>query len=152
MEPAVRHADVTSAPWDAARGRSRVAPWLLLLYIVVLACIAFWPTPVDRGVSPLLHHLIVEFHLVSYARIEFFANIVLFVPFGILLALTLRQRYLVVPISIVSTVGIESAQGIFLHQRVASLGDVVANLTGACVGLLIVALVEWTARRGRAIH
>jgi glycopeptide antibiotics resistance protein len=97
-----------------------------------------------------LHRLIVEFHLVSYARIEFGANVLLFVPLGILLALILRQRYLIVPISIVTTVGIECAQGIFLPHRVASMGDVVANLAGACVGLLIVVGFErWKSSPAR---
>lgn len=121
----------------------------LAIYIVVLAGIAFSPVPVDSGAGPLLRAITKAFPVLTYHRIEFGANIVLFVPLGLLLALILpRRRYLVVPIAFVATVSIESLQGIFLGARVASILDVVANTTGACIGLLIAEVVPALRRRG----
>ncbi|MFT4307662.1 MAG: VanZ family protein [Microbacterium sp.] len=113
------------------------------VYALVLAAIAVWPTPVDGDAGPLLAFLRRVVPALTYARVEFGANILLFVPFGILLALILRRsRYLVLPIAFVTTVAIESVQGIVLALRTASVLDVVANTVGACVGLLLVAGFE----------
>jgi glycopeptide antibiotics resistance protein len=65
----------------------------------------------------------------------------------VLLALILHQRFLVVPIAVVTTVAIESVQGIALSLRTPSVMDIVANVTGACIGLLLVTAVEWWQRR-----
>lgn len=123
---------------------------LLTAYVVVLTLIAVWPVPVDSGAGGLLRRITRIFPILTYARIEFGANILLFVPFGILLALILQQRYLIVPIALVSTVAIESFQALMLERRTPSVMDIIANLTGAALGLLVVAVVEWRRRRGRS--
>ncbi|MFT4212589.1 MAG: VanZ family protein [Microbacterium sp.] len=138
--------------------RSVVAPFLarlvrspkawLWVYALLLAAIAVWPTPVDQDAGPLLAFVRRIVPVLTYARVEFGANILLFVPFGVLLALILRQsRYLVLPIAFVTTVVIESVQGIVLALRTPSVLDIVANTAGACIGLLIVVGIE--ARRAR---
>jgi hypothetical protein len=129
-----------------SRGKKRAARIALALYIVALTMIAIWPVPVDREAGPMLRAIGRVIPIVTYARIEFAANIVLFVPLGVLLALILSRRYLVVPISFVTTVAIESIQGIALALRTPSVMDVVANVTGACIGLLLVATFEWWRR------
>jgi glycopeptide antibiotics resistance protein len=126
-----------------------IARWLLVLYLVALATIAIWPTPVDAGAGPLLEQIIRAVPWLDYDRIEFAANIVLFVPLGILLALMMSRRHLVVPIAIVASVAIESTQAIFLDDRTASVTDVIANVTGACAGLLIVVMIEGLLPRSR---
>ena len=87
--------------------------------------------------------------MLTYPRIEFSANILLFVPLGVLLMLILRRRYLILPIAIVVTVAIECAQGLLLDKRTPSVLDIIANTAGACIGMLIVAVVE-SMRRARA--
>lgn len=120
----------------------------LWLYAAVLAAIAVWPVPVDRGAGPFLAFVQRIVPVLTYARIEFGANILLFLPFGVLLTLILRRsRYLIMPIAFVTTVVIESVQGIVLSLRTPSVLDIVANTAGACVGLLIVVGLE--ARRSR---
>jgi hypothetical protein len=56
----------------------------LSAYVIALALIAFWPAPVDSGAGPLLRAVTRVFPLLTYARIEFGANILLFVPLGFL--------------------------------------------------------------------
>lgn len=129
-----------------SRATKRAARIVLALYFAALTPIAIWPVPVDRGAGGLLVTIGRVIPILTYARIEFTANILLFVPLGVLLTLILSRRYLVVPISFVTTVAIESVQGIALDLRTPSVMDVVANVTGACLGLLLVAMFEWWRR------
>ncbi|WP_404431336.1 VanZ family protein [Microbacterium lacus] len=125
----------------------RVARLVLTIYASALALIAIWPMPVDGGAGPLLRGITRVFPFLTYARIEFGANILLFVPLGALLALLLTRRYLIMPIALVATVSIESMQALMLERRTPSVMDILANLAGACIGLLIVAGIEWWRRR-----
>lgn len=120
----------------------------LAAYLLVLTAIAFWPVPVDSAAGPLLRLVTRIVPVLTYHRIEFGANVLLFVPLGLLLALILsRRRYLVVPIAVIATVMIEGGQGILLGARTASVLDVIANTAGACIGLVVAELVTW--RRDR---
>ncbi|WES62842.1 VanZ family protein [Microbacter sp. GSS18] len=130
---------VASRTWDARR----IARWALVAYAIVLVLIAWWPSPVDRGAAPLIGAVNEVVPPVTLDRVEFAANILYFVPLGALLALLLTQRHLIVPIAVVTTVTIEAGQALLLDARVPSVLDIVANVTGACVGLLTVAIVEW---------
>lgn len=128
-----------------------VARVLLTIYAVTLTAIALWPVPVDSGASGFLRRVERVLPLLTYQRVEFASNILLFVPLGLLLMLILRRRYLILPIAIVVTVGIESAQGLLLDRRTPSMLDIIANTAGACIGMLIVAVVEsLRTRRGAA--
>ena len=122
---------------------------LLGLYVFVLTLIALWPAPVDGAARPFLRLIGRAVPMLTYARIEFGANFLLFVPLGMLLALILRRRYLLAPIALVATVTIESIQALIIDKRTPSVMDIIANLTGACLGLLIVAFIEW--RRARRV-
>jgi hypothetical protein len=116
---------------------------LLILYGVSLALIAFWPVPVDRDATGLLRALARAVPLLTYDVVEFSANVLLFAPLGVLLALAMpRHRLLVVPVALVVTGAIETGQAIFLDERTASLRDVVANTMGAAAGVAIVLIVE----------
>lgn len=116
---------------------------LLVLYGAALAFIAFWPVPVDREATGLLRALARALPLLTYNRVEFAANVVLFVPFGILLALAMpRQRVFVVPLALLVTGVIEASQALFLDERTATFRDIVANTAGATVGLMIVLIAE----------
>jgi glycopeptide antibiotics resistance protein len=113
------------------------------VYGVALTLIAFWPVPVDRGASGLLRAITQAIPWLTYDVIETAANVALFVPFGVLLALVLPlHRGLVVPISLATTLFIESGQALLLAERTPSLRDIIANVLGAAVGLAIVLLTE----------
>mgnify|MGYP001407061018 CR=1 FL=1 len=114
---------------------------LLIVYFVALALIAFWPTPIDRAAGSFLLRLGRVVPLLSYTRIEFTANVLLFVPFGVLVALLLRvHRYLAVGFGLGLSIGIECVQWIALPARTPSIYDVLANTAGAALGFLIVQL------------
>jgi VanZ family protein len=142
---------VVSSPRPGRRGRAGrvVARILLTLYAIALAMIAVWPTPVDAPAAPLLQRFIRAIPWLTYDRIEFGANILLFVPLGLLLALILTHRYLILPVALVTTVTIECVQAILLSERTPSVMDILANTTGACLGLLAVVFIEWTLGAGR---
>ena len=58
-----------------------------------------------------------------------------------LLPLILRRSpELVLPIALVATVTIECGQALLLSHRVPSVLDIVANVTGASIGMLVLAL------------
>lgn len=127
-------------PVRARRPRASAPVLVLAGYVVALALIAFWPTPVDAGVAPLIDALSRRVPVITGSRVEFAANVALFVPLGVLLPSILRgSRDLVLPIALVATVTIECTQALLLDARVPSVLDVVANLTGASVGMLAVA-------------
>ncbi|WP_251453566.1 VanZ family protein [Microbacterium sp. Marseille-Q6648] len=147
-DPANRpHSDPATRPTPESHAESRWARTALGIYIAVLTLIAIWPVPVDSGAGPLIRAITRVLPVVTHARLEFGANILLFVPLGALLAVILARRYLVVPIAFVTTVGIESVQALALDRRVPSVMDIIANVTGACLGLLLVGLVEWWRSR-----
>lgn len=134
----------TRPAWHDARA------WLVA-YVVTLSAIAFWPTPVDSGAGVLLKAITRVFPLLTYDVIEFAANVALFVPLGYLIALLLpNRRHLVLPIALIATVSIEGLQGVLLGARTSSVLDVVANATGACVGLVLAEVVPALRRRAAA--
>lgn len=139
---------ITAPNTPAARGV--VAPVILAVYGVLLAAIAFWPTPVDAGAGGLLSQLTHAVPLLTYPRLEFGANILLFLPLGALLALILRRaRWLAVPLAVAVTVTVESVQAVALAQRTPSFLDIVANTVGAGLGLMLVVVMTAARRSGR---
>ncbi|MDJ1114480.1 VanZ family protein [Microbacterium dauci] len=120
--------------------RTRIALIALAVYAAALALIAFWPVPVDSGAGPLLALITEVFPPLTHPRVEFAANILLFVPLGVLLSLIDRRATL--PIAFATTVVIECVQAVALAARTPSLLDVLANLLGAGIGLLVVVAVD----------
>ena len=94
-------------PGTTTRSVARV---VLTLYGISLAMIALWPVPVDQGAAGFLRRVGRVLPILTYPRIEFSANILLFVPLGVLLMLILRRRYLILPIAIAVTVAIECSR------------------------------------------
>lgn len=136
-------------PRRSARAARRAAVWLAG-YGVLLAAVAFWPTPVDAGARPLLRAIHSLVPMLTYPRIEFAANVALFVPVGLLLTLVLhRRRWLVLPLALLTTVTIESVQAVALAARTPSVLDIIANTAGACVGMAVVGLAEAVSRGAR---
>ncbi|WP_019180948.1 VanZ family protein [Microbacterium yannicii] len=128
------------------RMRHDARRWLVA-YVVALTLIALWPTPVDRGAAGLLSAITRTVPWLTYDVIETAANVVLFVPFGVLLTLV-RPRssspWWVLGIALAATVAIELAQAVLLPERTPSERDVLANLCGAAIGL---GAVLWLRRQ-----
>jgi VanZ family protein len=115
---------------------------LLALYMLAVLGATMWPTPLDTNYESTIAHVLDLLHRhglpgwFGYARLEFTANILMFIPLGFLVALTLPRRswwlaLLMVP---AFSFGIEMVQGAFLAARFASGWDVLANTIGGCLG------------------
>ena len=91
---------------------------------------------------------------VTYTQLESFANVVLFIPFGLLITLLVPTRWwwVVVVGLVVVAAGIELGQALFLPGRVPSIGDVLANSLGGAIGVALAAIIRgiaWAIRRTR---
>ncbi|MCS3841737.1 VanZ family protein [Microbacterium sp. AK031] len=114
-----------------------------IVYAVGLLLVAFWPMPVDASAAKLLGWVTEHFPGLTYRRVEFAANILMFLPFGVLLALLMSgARYLVVPLGLLTSGGIEAGQAVFLSARSATYSDILANIAGTSVGLVLVVAGE----------
>lgn len=117
---------------------------------VPLALIAFWPTPVDKPIGGALARVLGYLHRhgvpgwVDYAFVEASANVALFVPVGIVAALSFpRWRFWQVIVLGFAVSGcIEICQGLFLPGRFASALDLATNTLGTALGALIAALTR----------
>lgn len=87
-----------------------------------------------------LYRLQEQGHLqwLTYDRLEFLANIAMFVPIGMFLVLLLgsRQWWLALLMSVAMTVFIETVQR-NIPGRVSDPRDLVANTTGAVIGIVL---------------
>ena len=146
----------------------RAHGWLAAAATVYLACLSvvlFWPVHVDGDGGLIRFDALLGWlgsigvnAAVRYPLVESVANAVLFLPFGLLVALAAERWH---PVLRVITAGLlalgfsvaaETAQGMFLPDRTVDPRDVVANTAGAVIGALVpivVALVRRT-RVGRA--
>jgi hypothetical protein len=126
---------------------------LLVPYTIALALIVWLPGDqagrvtgiVGRIAQSLAYRLDVPFFY-TYTVLEFVANIALFVPFGLLLALgwsRLKTWHLAV-LGLVTSGAIEFVQ-LFLPTRFSTISDLVANTAGAVVGCLFVRVMRWLA-------
>lgn len=133
----------------------RAARVLLAVYLVVLAVVAFWPTPVDRPVAGRLQTVLFALHhaglpqLLNYNFVEFASNILMFAPIGTLatLAFPAFHRGRIVLAAFLVSCGMELGQLLFLHDRVPSAMDIVANTSGAMLGIWVLGVVEEWLRR-----
>ncbi|MDF2444304.1 MAG: hypothetical protein JWR01_2507 [Subtercola sp.] len=126
-------------------------------YLGLVAWITLGPQPLDDRAEGLLYRALRVFgrhastDWITYDRVEFIANIAMFVPVGLFLLLLLgrRQWWLAILIGFVMTVAIEVAQ-LGIPGRVSDLRDVVSNTSGATLGVLVgLVLTAGAARRIR---
>ena len=82
--------------------------------------------------------------------IEFAANVLLFVPLGLLLTLLVDRVWIGVAVCVAASVAVELAQFV-LPSRQASPRDVLANAVGAVLGAGLAWLIM-RRRRGRSVR
>lgn len=123
---------------------------LLVPYTIALALIVWLPGDqasrvtgiVGRIARALADRLDLSF-LHTYTALEFLANIALFIPFGLLLALAwsrLKTWHLTL-LGLLTSGLIEFVQ-LFLPTRFSTVSDLVANTAGAVVGCLFVRIIS----------
>ncbi len=123
----------------------RPASVALVVYGVLVGVVGFFPTPVDRGASPLLRSTLAALHRrgfpdwFDYHFVEFTANIALFVPLGMLslFATGRALAWLAVAAGVGASATIELGQSLLLPERFPSGLDVLANGVGAAIGVAI---------------
>lgn len=130
-----------------------IARVLLVPYTLILALIVWLPEAqaarvtgiVGRLGHALASRLDISF-ATTYTALEFAANIALFIPFGILLAVgwTRLKTWQLALLGLVTSGLIEAVQ-IFLPTRFSTVSDLVANTAGAVVGCLSIRLIVWLA-------
>ncbi|MCU1573169.1 MAG: hypothetical protein JWO93_1251 [Micrococcaceae bacterium] len=133
---------------------------LLALYLGALATVAAWPSPVDKPANGWLRGVLADWHQqgvpgwVDYAFVEAASNVVLFLPFGVLVGLALPRRlwWLTVPLGFAVASAIEAGQLMFLPRRVASVQDVTVNTLGALLGVLLVVAGRGVGLLIRSVH
>ena len=127
----------------------------LLGYIVVVLVITMWPSPPQPDRLPFLQRLLDRAHEIGLpagfdvATLEVTANVLMFVPLGLLLASSRRMArpWLAVAAGLTFSAAIETTQ-ILLPGRFPTVQDVVANTAGAAIGAaLVVGHRAWRARR-----
>lgn len=129
----------TSAP------RHTLIAFLAIAYGAFLAFVVFWPSPIDQPISELLNRAIAELHergvptFVDYEFIEASANVLLFIPVGLLFGLMVPLRWWPVALLLGPALSgvIELIQRELLEDRYATVQDLIANSIGATIGVMI---------------
>ncbi|WP_298862272.1 VanZ family protein [uncultured Microbacterium sp.] len=152
--------------------RVGIALILLLLYVGVVLAMTMSPTPLDRGYASSIDKVLGVLHRngipewFGYSKLEFTANIAMFVPLGFLVGLALPTRVAWLGLFLLPAFsgGIELTQAAMLSQRFATVEDVIANSVGGWCGLLaafiiramvhsrdekVIAQAEWDLRHRR---
>lgn len=124
---------------------------LLAAVTLVVVSIVFWPTAPELGGQRRLADWLFRLHReglptwINFGLVEFSANVVMFLPLGLLGALALRRhRWLILPACAAFSGAIETVQFVALPARNGTLNDVLANTSGAALGFLLAVLI-WRA-------
>ena len=131
-------------------------------YLAVVAWVTLGPQPLDAGGSRALFRVLRFFgnhdatQWITYDRVQFFANVGMFVPIGLLFLLVLGRRrwWLAIAGGVLATVIIELSQ-LGIPGRVSDPNDVLANSVGAAIGVLTALVITTPAalrdRRARQL-
>lgn len=149
--PGLRERSVyRSAMVVTARARRRVVAGLVAWSAVVVR-VTLWPKPAPDDTFDVVRAVLAWLQErgvgLTYAVVEAVANVVMFVPFGVLVGLLLPRRWWAVALGALTSAAIELAQLAFLPSRVPTVQDVVMNTLGAAVGVAL--LAAYGARRAR---
>ena len=138
---------VTSRPLRPPKSRIRewIAVSALLFYAAIVLAATMWPTPLDSGFESSITRFLDVLHRngmpmwFGYNKLEFSANIVMFIPLGFLVSMLLPVRlwWLALVICPGMSIMIELIQGAVLAGRFATVNDVIANSTGALIGAIV---------------
>lgn len=128
--------------------------WQIVLppMLILLALIAFWPTPVDQPIQSQLARFLQFLHLhgipawFTYSYVEAGANVALFLPLGVIgcLAFPDKRWWQVGALGLLVSGCMELGQILFLHDRFASPLDLVTNASGAVIGALLARAIKGT--------
>lgn len=131
------------------RGTATPQAWRAVLagFLAFLTLVGFWPSPVDQPVQGQLAGFLILIHAlgvpswIGYGFVEATANVVLFVPLGVLGALAFPKKpwWQIGALGLLVTGCMEMGQLLFLHDRFPSPLDLATNTAGCLLGFLLVA-------------
>ena len=134
--------------------KSRAREWLgtvtLFFCVGIVLLATMWPTPLDQDYAAAVDKFLAVLHRngipmwFGYNKLEFSANILMFLPLGFLIALLLPAKawWLALLICPAMSIGIELTQSVALSARFATISDVIANSTGALCGIFMAVLLR----------
>lgn len=137
-------------PPPRSHARLWISTLLLVVYSAFVLLVTMWPQPeqlefdsIAGRVLRALHNLGVP-EWFGYDKLEFTANIAMFVPLGFLLGLALARKawWLAIFLLPAFSGAIELTQGIALDERVSTVLDVLSNTLGGYIGLLLAVILR----------
>lgn len=121
--------------------------WALALgipFLAGLAALTLTPSRIEQVMPNLLDLILGAAHRLGwesldFTRLEILANVLVFVPVGILAFVLLPRRVWLLALLVgpLLSVAIETAQRVALPHRAATVTDVVANSAGALLGVAL---------------
>jgi len=125
-------------------------------YLGVVGWVTLGPQPLNadgRGLLRRILRVLGDHDLtgwITYDRVEFAANVLMFVPIGLLFLLLFgrRQWWLAVLVGVALTLAIELAQ-LSIAERVSDPRDVLSNSIGTVLGVLVALVITGPAARRR---
>jgi VanZ family protein len=132
----------------------RTALWALVVYVAALAVLVLGasPEPALRWTAATVR-TVDALSTVSTVVVERAANVLLFVPAGLLLCYALPRSapWLVWLLCVAVSAGAEVAQ-LALPERAATVVDVLMNAAGAAIGVLLHLLLTRLPRRSGTVR
>ena len=118
---------------------------LCAIWLIVVALIVLWPTPVDRAGGEVLRRVLTYLYahglptFVTYSSVEFLSNVLMFVPLGLFWCILAPRawRWWGPVAGFGLSVLIEVTQSALLPQRFATPYDVLGNTLGALAGAVL---------------
>lgn len=133
-----------------SRVRETLSFAALVVTVTLVLLATMWPAPLDRGYEGSIAKVLDVLHRngipvwFGYNRLEFSANILMFLPVGFVVALALPARiwWLSIVLCPALSVAIELIQGSLLSARFSTPLDVLANTLGAVLGITIAVCIR----------
>ena len=133
-----------------SRAREGLGTVALVFCVGIVLLATMWPTPLDQDYGAAVDKFLAVLHRngiplwFGYNKLEFSANILMFMPLGFLIALLLPAKtwWLALLICPAMSIGIELTQSVALSARFATVTDVIANSTGALAGIFLAVLLR----------
>ncbi|SDS16306.1 MULTISPECIES: VanZ family protein [Microbacterium] len=115
-----------------------------LPFLLGVALLTLTPARVEQTMPNLLDLLLraiqrLGWTSLDFTRLEVLANVAVFIPVGVLAFLLVPRRAWMLSLLVgpALSLGIETAQYLALPHRAATVSDVLANATGASIGVVL---------------